>query len=156
MKKIVVFGLFLFSLNINVNAQDSTNSSHSTLKWQQDFNNAKSISKVDEKPILIFFTGSDWCGSCKMLVSDFFESEKFKQIAQKEFVLYEADFPRNKDLVTDFQVIDNAKLKKKYKVTSFPTVIIINANGKILVKRKGYNLMRDTSYYFDLIDSVLK
>ena len=46
--------------------------------------------------MLIFFTGSDWCGPCKMLVEDFFESDKFKEIAEKEFVLYEADFPRNK------------------------------------------------------------
>ena len=156
MKKIVIIGLFLFSLSVTVNAQDSTNSSHATLNWEQDFNNAKSMSKLGEKPILIFFTGSDWCGPCKMLVSDFFESEKFQQIAQKEFILYEANFPRNKELVSDLQITDNTKLKKKYKVTSFPTVIIVNANGKILAKRKGYNLMRDTSYYFDLIDSVLK
>ncbi|MBT8317427.1 MAG: thioredoxin family protein [Lutibacter sp.] len=154
MKKLTLIALFLFYLGVN--AQDSINLSLETLKWEQDFNHAKSISKLEEKPILIFFTGSDWCGPCKKLVSDFFESERFKKISKKDFILYKANFPRNKDLVTDLQVAENTRLKKKYEVTSYPTVIIVNANGKVLAKRKGYNLMRDTSYYFDLIDSVLK
>ena len=155
MKKVVVISLFVFSLSIGVNAQDSINVSH-TVNWENDFNKAKSVAKLDEKPLLIFFTGSDWCGPCKMLVADFFESEKFSEFSKNEFILYEADFPRNKDLVTDKQIGDNNKLKRKYKVTSFPTVIIVNANGKVLAKRKGYNLMRDTSYYFNFIESVLK
>ena len=154
MNKIIV-GLFLLSLSLNMIAQDSTNSSH-TLKWQQDFDNAKSMSKSVEKPLLIFFTGSDWCGPCKMLVADFFESDKFAKFATREFILYEANFPRNKDLVTDLQILDNNKLKKRYKISSYPTVIIIDGNGKVLAKRKGYNLMRDTSYYFNFIESVLK
>ncbi|WP_456379139.1 thioredoxin family protein [Lutibacter sp.] len=155
MKKVVVISLFIFSLSIGVNAQDSINVSH-TVNWQNDFNKAKSTAKLEEKPLLIFFTGSDWCSPCKMLVADFFESEKFNEFAKKEFILYEADFPRNKDLVTDLQIEANNKLKIKYKVNSYPTVIIVDPNGKILAKRKGYNLMRDTSYYFDFVESVLK
>lgn len=155
MKKIIVISLFLVFFSFGANAQDSINVSH-TVNWQNDFNKAKSVSKLDEKPLLIFFTGSDWCGPCKMLVADFFESEKFAEFAENEFILYEADFPRNKDLVTDKQIVDNDKLKKKYKVTSYPTVIIVDTNGKVLAKRKGYNLMRDTSYYYNFIESVLK
>jgi len=154
MKKIIV-GLFLLSLSFNMIAQDGINSSH-TLKWQQGFDKAKSMSKSNEKPLLIFFTGSDWCRPCKMLVADFFESDKFAKFAKREFILYEANFPRNKDLVTDLQIVDNKKLKKKYKVSSYPTVIIIDGNGKVLAKRRGYNLKRDTSYYFNFIESVLK
>ena len=35
-----------------------------------------------------------------MLVADFFNAEKFKNVAHKNLVLYKADYPRNKDLVT--------------------------------------------------------
>ena len=90
------------------------------------------------------------------MVADFFESEKFKKIADAEFILYEADFPRNKDLVSDSQNKDNVLLKQKYKVSSFPTIIIIDVKGKVLGKKKGYNLMRDTSYHYSFIESVLK
>jgi len=91
-----------------------------------------------------------------MLVSDVFESEKFNKEVQNDFVLYEADFPRNKDLVTTSQRSDNYKLKNKYNVSSYPTIVIVNGKGKALGKMKGYNLMRDTSYHYTFFDDILK
>jgi len=138
-------------------AQDSVAINHdSTNIWQQDFSNAEKLAKSSDKPMLIFFTGSDWCGPCKMLVSDVFESEKFNKEVQNDFVLYEADFSRNKDLVTTSQRSDNYKLKNKYNVSSYPTIVIVNGKGKALGKMKGYNLMRDTSYHYTFFDDILK
>ena len=138
-------------------AQDRVAINHdSTNIWQQDFSNAEKLAKSSDKPMLIFFTGSDWCGPCKMLVSDVFESEKFNKEVQNDFVLYEADFPRNKDLVTTSQRSDNYKLKNKYNVSSYPTIVIVNGKGKALGKMKGYNLMRDTSYHYTFFDDILK
>jgi thiol-disulfide isomerase/thioredoxin len=42
------------------------------LNWLTDFKKAKKISQKEKKPILIYFTGSDWCPPCKMLKEDFF------------------------------------------------------------------------------------
>ena len=137
-------------------AQDSVAINHdSTTIWQQDFSKAEKLTKSTDKPLLIFFTGSDWCGPCKMLVSDVFESEKFNKEVQNDFILYEADFPRNKDLVTASQRSDNYKLKNKYNVSSYPTIVIVNGKEKVLGKMKGYNLMRDTSYHYSFFDDIL-
>jgi len=153
MKNFIIF--LFFTTSLFVNAQDSFEPIEEKVSWEQSYESAKSISKAENKPILIFFTGSDWCGPCKKLVSDFFESDKFRGIAENEFVLYEADFPRNKSLVTKSQKKDNARLGSKYGVSSYPTLVVVNEKEKELGKIKGYNLMRETNYHFDFLDDVL-
>jgi len=120
--------------------------------WQEDYDKAVQLSKKNNKPILVFYTGSDWCGPCIMLEEDFFESERFLTAVQDKYVLYEANFPRNSDLISGKQKNDNLKIQRKYKLSSFPTVLILNKKGKVIGERSGYNLMRDTSYYFNLIE----
>ena len=69
MQKLVF--LFLVLISTTISAQDSQ------LNWLLDFDRAKNISKEQDKPILVYFTGSDWCGPCKRLKADFFSSEGF-------------------------------------------------------------------------------
>ena len=124
------------------------------LNWETDFEIAKTKSKKSKKPILMLFTGSDWCAPCKMLKKDFFYSDKF--IAKsKHFVLLLVDFPRNKELITPAQEAANKVLNSKYGVRSLPTLIAVNYKGNILDKIKSYNSGRDTSYHFDFIDKLL-
>ena len=157
MNNIIFSFLIVITFMTSGFAQDRVAINHdSTNIWQQDFSNAEKLTKSTDKPMLIFFTGSDWCGPCKMLVSDVFESEKFNKEVQKDFVLYEANFPRNKDLVTTSQRNDNYKLKNKYNVSSYPTIVIVNGKGRVLGKMKGYNLIRDTSYHYAFFDDILK
>lgn len=153
MKKIVLSCLFLISSVALMKAQD--NVEHS-VNWVKSYSKAKEVAKKENKALLIFFTGSDWCGPCKMLVADFFETEKFKKIADAGLILYEADSPRNKDLVSDSQREDNLKLSAKYKVSSFPTIIILNSKGKEIGRKKSYNFMRDPSYHFSFVEELLK
>lgn len=155
MKKIILVCLLTLTTNTFVKAQNAVSLSEDNLKWEQKFKNAKELSKASKKPLLIFFTGSDWCGPCKMLVEDFFESERFKKLAEKDFILYEANYPRNLDLVTSSQKEDNLMLKKKYGINSYPTIIVVDGNEKILGIKKSYNLMRDASYHFDFVESLL-
>ena len=145
----IAFGNLLFSQEIIEDQSENLN-------WQPNFDLAQQIVKSQKKKLLIYFTGSDWCGPCKMLDADFFDSDRFKQIAIKEFVLYKADSPRNRDLVTDTQNNNNNKLKLKYNVSSYPTIVIIDTKGRFLGKFKGYNLMRETVYHFDFIASVME
>lgn len=155
-RRILTF-VFALLICLSVFSQgDSHVTINSSNNWVTDYSKAKLKAERQEKPLLIFFTGSDWCGPCKKLVSDFFETEKFKEITKNKFVLYEADFPRNRDLVSNKQRSDNNSLKIKYDVQAYPTVILINSNGDVVGRRKGYNLMRDPSYHFELIESLSK
>ena len=126
------------------------------VKWQEDYDNAVKIAQKQDKPILIFFTGSDWCGPCKMLVKDIFETKRFEKLAKENFVIYEADFPRNKDLITLKQRKKNYYLSRMYDVNSYPTIVIIDKDGKELGRKRSYNLMRDTSYHYSFLKDILK
>ncbi len=156
MKKFILVTILSLTFCLSVFAQREENGIYGALAWQESLETAKSLAKTEKKPLFIFFTGSDWCGPCRMLVSDLFETEKFKEIADKEFVLYEADFPRNKGLVNALQKGDNFKLKLNYGINSFPTVLIINEKGTLLGKIEGYNLGRITNNYYFFMNSVLK
>ena len=159
MKKIFLFfTIFLFQISY-INAQEEGTTNDTELHWITSFDTAKSLAKEQDKPILIFFTGSDWCGICKMLDKDFLSSDKFKKIANEELILYKADFPRRTDLVSPENKKINENLDVKYSKTrskrSFPTLVFINANGIELGFIESYNYIHDTTRHFGLLQNVL-
>jgi thioredoxin-related protein len=149
MNKIILIVSFLFSTSIY--AQNGS----AKLNWETDFNSAKAIAQKNNKPILMLFTGSDWCTPCKLLKKDFFYSARFKA-QSKNFVLLLVDFPKDKQLISTAQETQNKSLNAAYGVRSLPTLIAVNYNGNIIDKIKSYNANRDTSAYFEFIERVLK
>jgi thioredoxin-related protein len=156
MTKVLISCFLIFFTSSYIIAQGDVVIENFENSWEQDFSKAKALAKKANKPILVFFTGSDWCGPCKMLDADIFKSEEFKKLSDSEFILYEADFPRNTNLITNSQQNDNVFLKEKYGVNSYPTIVIINEKGKEMGRLKGYNLMRDTSYHYSFFEETLK
>lgn len=127
----------------------------SDLNWMTDFDKAKKISKKEKKPILIYFTGSDWCSPCKMLKEDFFNTEEFKAKAE-DLVLVEADFPRRVDIISKEQRIANNVLARKYnKKASYPAIIAVDHNGKVLDEIYSYSMLRDASRHFEFVKKLL-
>lgn len=122
------------------------------LQWMSTFKQALKRSKKEKKPVLIYFTGSDWCGPCKILDAKLFHTEKFKNLSDKDLVLLEVDIPRRRDLVTPAKMKENLYLQKKYSVTAFPTLMMVNHRGKKLAEKNGYIM---TEYYYPFFQSVL-
>lgn len=150
MKRMIFSLLFVVGFSSAIMAQKHD------VNWEKEYDKAVETARNQNKPILIFFTGSDWCGPCKMLVDDFFESKRFGKLAAKNFVIYEADFPRNSYLVTLSQRKKNDYLSRMYGVNSYPTIVVIDEEGKELGRKEGYNLMRDTRYHFRFLKDLLK
>jgi thioredoxin-related protein len=94
--------------------------------------------KAQEKdiPILIDFSGSDWCGWCIKLDNEVISKKAFKSFAEEEVAFYVADFPRNKKLPEEKKKT-NMQLARKYNVRGFPTVLLLSPDGKVLA-RTGY------------------
>ncbi len=105
--------------------------------WGTDFDAALAQAKKEKKHVLIDFTGSDWCGPCIRLKKEVFDSKEFTDYAAKNLVLVEADFPRTKKQSAEL-IKSNAALQKKYKTDGYPTVVIINADGKEVSRTVGY------------------
>ena len=129
MKKIIIV-LMLFVCIINLFANEK-----STL-WTDDFANALILAKETNKPILIDFTGSDWCGWCVRLKEEVFNKPEFIEYAQEKFVLFVADFPRSIPQSNELKR-QNRSLMEKYEIKGFPTIVIINQDEGLLA-RTGY------------------
>lgn len=104
--------------------------------WGDDFEAAKTLAAKDKKPILLDFTGSDWCGWCIKLDKEVFSKKEFKDYAKSDLVLVTVDFPHEKYQSKKLKE-QNETLGKKYGVDGYPTIVLVDAEGKVLGKT-GY------------------
>lgn len=107
------------------------------LTWLTNLTKAQERAKTDKKVVLINFTGSDWCGFCIKLDKQVFSTQEFADYAKEHLVLMKADFPRTTQLPEDIKQA-NAKLKTRYEVRGFPTLVMIDGDGRLLGKKVGY------------------
>nr|WP_299034638.1 thioredoxin family protein [uncultured Tenacibaculum sp.] len=152
MKKIFSL-IVVLSISITVSSQEKMKDSLKTINWTSSYQEALKKVKKEKKPMLIYFKGSDWCGPCKTLDKELFTTEKFKKLSKDNFVLYEADIPFNEDLVAREKLEINKKLAKKFKISSYPTLLFINHRQKIIDSKKGLILI---DYYYPFFESVIK
>jgi thioredoxin-related protein len=106
--------------------------------WGTDIAAAKALAKKQGQPILLDFTGSDWCGWCIKMKKESLDQKEFTEFAQKNVVLVEVDFPNDKAKVSAETRKQNEALQKQYKVSGFPTFVLIDADGKELGRQVGY------------------
>lgn len=133
MKKLLVAGLLAATVLWRVNAADK----NPEASWLTDLPKAQEQAKADKKIILMDFTGSDWCGWCIKFKKEVLDTQEFKDYAAKNVVLVELDFPNKKEQSDDLKKA-NADLKKKYEITGFPTLIVLDQDGKEIGRQVGY------------------
>jgi protein disulfide-isomerase len=105
--------------------------------WMIDLPKAQAKAKAEKKLVLMDFTGSDWCPPCKALKKNVLSSPEFEKFAKDNLVLVEVDFPRSKPQTEELKKA-NEKLSQKFKVEGYPTVIMLDGDGKQLSKDVGY------------------
>lgn len=99
------------------------------LKWLTDLPKAQAKAKDENKLVLIDFTGSDWCPWCIKLDREILTKPEFVEYAQKNLVAVEIDFPRHKTQPEELKKA-NKDLQEKYEIKGYPTVIVLNGEGK--------------------------
>jgi thioredoxin-related protein len=105
--------------------------------WLTNYDAAIAKAKEEGKFLLVEFHGSDWCPPCIKLNKEVLSTDAFKALAEKKLVLVDADFPRKTQLSPE-QKAHNEALAGKFGVQYFPTVLIIDAEGKVLDKLVGF------------------
>ena len=134
--------------------------------WSTDLDKALEKAKAEKKCVLVEFTGSDWCPACIAMRKNVFSKTEFLTGAAKNFILVELDFPRGDkeaakkdepgvefEKSREFQrakelVEKNQPLAEKYKIQGFPTVILLDADGK--------EFSRFVASRFPKVDAFLK
>jgi thioredoxin-related protein len=105
--------------------------------WLTDFGRAQAEAGATNKPILLNFTGSDWCDGCIRMDKEALNTPQFIDYASKNLILVLVDFPLSTKLPPLVQS-QNFDLQKRYAVDGFPTFILLNKNGDVLGKEEGY------------------
>ena len=126
MKKLILTLLFL-----------ATITARAEVTWLTDLDAAKAKGVKENKPVLVDFTGSDWCPPCIQLHKVVFQSAEFAAVASK-YVLVELDYPRKTPQAPELKA-KNAELSKKFGISGFPTVLLIDAkSGEVFGKTVGF------------------
>ena len=136
MKKILVIA-FLTLTSMSMQAQEE-------LTWHTDMSKATDISIKENKPMFLFFTGSDWCGWCIRLQKEVFKTPEFIKWAKENVVLVELDFPR-KNNQTEEVKLQNAQLQQQLQVRGYPTVWFVSAT-KTAEAKINLNALGSTGY----------
>jgi len=105
-------------------------------EWLTDFEAAKKQAKKEKKPLLVDFTGSDWCGWCIKLDEEVFSKDEFKTWAAANVVLVKLDYPKKTKLPEELAK-QNEELKNKYAIKGYPTILFLNAKGD-KIESSGY------------------
>ena len=106
-------------------------------EWTEDYERAKALAASLELPMLLDFSGSDWCPPCIKMEKDVFSEKAFHKYAAENLVLVLVDFPRRKPQSAQLKQRNQA-LAQTYGVQAYPTMIVVDAEGKELGRMVGY------------------
>lgn len=99
--------------------------------WLSDYELAKKQADLHDRPILVLFTGSDWCPPCIAFERGIASDPRFREFAAANLILFKADFPRSFALSPAVKA-QNEALAREFGVRGFPTILAVNSEGKHL------------------------
>lgn len=120
--------------------------------WQTDYAAALKQAAAENKYVLVDFSGSDWCSWCIRLDREVFSKKEFIDYAAENLICVLVDFPRREQM-SEEQKAANQALSERYSIEGFPTVLIVNPQGKV-IERTGYQ-PGGPAAYVEMIKGVI-
>lgn len=148
MRTFFLLALALFGIT-TVRAQ------HSSV-WFVNYEEALASAKVLDRPVLVSFSGSDWCNNCMRLSKELFETASFLRFADENLILLNLDFPAKKQNKLSKELTEqNDQLAEKFnKKGSFPLTLLLNKHGQ-LIGPMDYPLF-SVEDYLENIDQLIE
>lgn len=101
------------------------------VSWLTNDREAFEAARVTHRPVLMFFTGSDWCVWSEKMEEEVFSTVEFAQYADRNLVLLKLEFPRSYELPAA-QMKQNRSLRRQYGISGYPTVVVTNGFGEVI------------------------
>ncbi|MET1260114.1 thioredoxin family protein [Flagellimonas sp. DF-77] len=116
-------------------------------EWTSSYEEALQQAETQDKPLILVFSGSDWCAPCKRLEREVWQSDTFKQYAQDHYVLYKADFPRKKKNQLPLETRNaNKSLIERFNTKGFFPLVVVMDGGENVLGKTGYQRMKPDKY----------
>lgn len=125
-------------------------------QWTMDFDAAKELASEKKLPLLLNFTGSDWCGWCKLMDKNVFAQKPWQEFASSNVLLVTLDFPKDKSIVPEKYVKRNEELKNQFSVRGFPTYVILDTNGETKIGQLGAGREKTPDSFIAEFKSVVR
>jgi thioredoxin-related protein len=126
------------------------------ISFSQEYNNpdqAFLVALQSKKPVLLIFSGSDWCLPCEKLSREIISDSAFKNFATQNLVLIEADFPQKIKLSKE-QILWNERLAEEFNPDGiFPYLLLLKAD-KSIISSLDY-VHYDTAHFIEEIKNAL-
>ena len=126
MKKLIAIVLLL--VNIGFAQQTET------------FKQKLETAKTENKSVLLYFSGSDWCAPCVKFKKFIVNTPEFQTFATENLVIYNADFQKlSKNKLAKEVEKENETLADKYNSKGiFPLILLLDAEGNVIKKWEEY------------------
>ncbi len=129
----------LFLLPVSLKSQQVTPFDNTL--WHTQYTEALAFAKTDTLPMILVFSGSDWCKPCIILHEKVLVTDAFSTWAKTNAVLVSVDFPRlKKNALSKEMVKQNEMLAEKFNPGGvFPLVLLLTPEEKIIGNVEFHN-----------------
>ena len=121
--------------------------------WTSDLAAAQKLAQQENKDLLLFFTGSDWCAFCIKLEEAVLTKPETADRISEHFIPVVLDFPARKKLPADVKQ-RNDELKAELGIRGFPTLCAVDADMLPYGSIVGYKAPDAFWISFDRITSI--
>ena len=98
--------------------------------WAQETSDSKEafrISSETKRPVLLIFSGSDWCAPCIRFEKKVLIQPAFQSYAKDHLVILKADFPQRKKLPKELREQNDALAERYNPKGLFPHLVLLPA-----------------------------
>ncbi|MCB1041465.1 MAG: thioredoxin family protein [Acidobacteria bacterium] len=81
-----------------------------------------------ENKLLVVDVYTTWCGPCKLLDKTTWQDQRVQELLGTQVI----------GLKVDAEKGEGVAFARKYKITGYPNLIILNANGELVSRQVGY------------------
>lgn len=138
MKKYLIWGggILLLAVALYMTKERPPTPTKAAAIWRTDVEQAAADARKNQRPLLLNFSGSDWCIWCRRLDEEVFSQPEFQAYADRHLVCVLADFPRRTKLDPALEA-QNERLLRHFGIRGFPTVLLFHPDGE-LIAELGY------------------
>jgi len=159
-KIMAIFILVIFFSRVNtLYAEDVQTEGAKPGVWTMDLVAAKKLAKEKKLPLLLSFSlvfgRGGCCSGCKTMKKRVFTKKSWGKYAKENLVMVFIHFPRDKSKVPQKFVKRNDSLKKRYKVSGYPTYVVLDEDGETALGRLYSCEQKTVKSFLKEIEGVL-